>query len=235
MTARKTPLPSAFRWTRPGRAIIFVLAASSIASLLAEFYGLGSMRWFAISILIPAMGILIVLAGLDFAVGDQRLCRGVVIGAVAGFMAAIAYDLFRLPFVYAQPWHLTAIVPPMNLFKVFPRFGAMILGQPLNQAHYPATAQWVGWAYHFSNGISFGIMYVAMIGDGRRPGWGRAVAMAVGLELGMLMSPYPQFFGIPRTFSFVLVTLSAHCIFGVAMAVMVRSMSLKWEPSNRAL
>lgn len=212
-----------------------MLAATSIASLLAEFYGLGSMRWFTICLLIPATGILIVLAGLDFAVGDRRLCRGVVIGAVAGLMAAIAYDLFRLPFVYAQPWHLTAIVPSMNLFKVFPRFGAMILGQPVNQDHYSTAAQWIGWAYHFSNGITFGIMYVAMIGDGRRPGWSRAVAMAVGLELGMLMSPYPQFFGIPRTFSFVLVTLSAHCIFGVAMAVMVRSISLKWEPSDVVL
>lgn len=212
-----------------------MLAATSIASLLAEFYGLCSMRWFTISILIPATGILIVLAMLDFAIGDRRLWSGVMIGAVAGLMAAIAYDLFRLPFVYAKPWHLEAIVPPMNLFKVFPRFGAMILGQPLNQAHYPATAQWVGWAYHFSNGISFGIMYVAMIGDGRRPGWGRAVAMAVGLELGMLMSPYPQFFGIPRTFSFVLVTLSAHCIFGMAMAMVVRWLSLKWDRLDRVL
>ena len=90
------------------------------------------MRWFTFAILIPATVMLVVLACNDFAFGDRRLYRGVVIGAVAGLMAAIAYDIFRLPFVYAQPWHLTAIVPPMNLFKVFPRFGAMILGQPVS-------------------------------------------------------------------------------------------------------
>ena len=44
--------------------------------------------------------------------------------------------MFRLPFVFAKAWGIEGIVPPMNLFKVFPRFGAMVLGQPLEQAQY---------------------------------------------------------------------------------------------------
>ena len=48
-------------------------------------------------------------------------------------LAAVAYDVFRLPFVFAREWGISSVVPPMNLFKVFPRFGAMILAQPLEQ------------------------------------------------------------------------------------------------------
>ncbi len=30
----------------------------------------------------------------------------------------------------------------------------------------------IGWAYHFSNGLTFGVMYTAMIGEGTRRHWG---------------------------------------------------------------
>jgi hypothetical protein len=38
------------RWTVPGRLIVFTLAATSIWCLLAEFYGLCSMRTFTLFI-----------------------------------------------------------------------------------------------------------------------------------------------------------------------------------------
>ena len=79
------------------------------------------------------------------------------------------------------------------------------------------AAHLIGWAYHFSNGLTFGIMYLALIGDGTRRHWIWAVVMAVGLELGMLFTPYPNVFGIPPSAVFVLVTLAAHLIFGPVM------------------
>ena len=84
---------------------------------------------------------------------------------LAGLVAAVAYDLIRMPFVFAQRWHLDGVVPQLDLFKVFPRFGAMILGEPLEQDSYAALAHLVGWAYHFSNGATFGVMYLALVGD----------------------------------------------------------------------
>jgi hypothetical protein len=218
-------LPPVFSWTASGRALVFFLAATSIWCLLAEFYGLCSMRTFTMAILLPASALLIIIALLDRSRGDGRLWRAVVVGAVAGLSAAVAYDVFRLPFVFARQWHLAGVVPPMNLFKVFPRFGAMILGQPIEQPRYSGAAQWIGWAYHFSNGLTFGVMYMALIGEGRNRSWGWAVAMAVGLELGMLLTPYPKFFGIHVTVGFVIVTLVAHGIFGVMMGLMVRALS----------
>src|SRR5947207_15541025 len=99
--------------------------------------------------------------------GDRRLCRALSIGTIAGLIGAIAYDVFRLPFVFSRAWGLETIVPQMPLFKVFPRFGALILGQPLEQSSYSASAHLVGWAYHFSNGATFGVMFAALIGEAR--------------------------------------------------------------------
>ncbi len=210
------------RWTTPWRAVIFALAGTSIASLLVEFYNLCPMRQFTFYVFAPAVAALAVITAMDAARGGRRLWRAVLIGAVAGFAATVAYDVFRLPFVFSREWHLTGVVPAMNLFKVFPRFGAMILGQPMEQPHYSATAQLTGWAYHFSNGITFGVMYVAMAGNAAKRSWGWAVLMAAGLELGMLFTPYPGVFGIPLTTRFVVVTLTAHIIFGVVMGLTAR-------------
>ena len=146
----------------------------------------------------------------------------------AGLIATLAYDLFRLPFVSARKWGIASLVPPLDLFKVFPRFGAMILGQPVEQPSYSPTAHLIGWAYHFSNGLTFGVMYTAMIGEGARRPWGWAVLMAVGLELAMLLTPYPHVFGIQVGAVFVAVTLAAHLIFGLVLGLLTHWLSGVW-------
>ena len=204
-------------WSPLHRLIVFALAATSIWSLLIEFFGWLSMRNFTLFVALPALVVLVALALLDLAIGTQRLWRATLVGAIAGLVAAVAYDIFRLPFVYADSLRIQHVVPALKLFNVFPRFGAMILSQPLEQQHYSAMTQLVGWAYHFSNGLTFGIMYVALIGDATKRHWAWAVVFAVGLELAMLFTPYPAFFHIPLTSKFVIVTLAAHLVFGVFM------------------
>jgi hypothetical protein len=225
---RPTRSPALVHWTGRGRFFVFLLSAMSIWCLLAEFYGLCSMRTFTFAILFPATAVLVALALGDRVKGDRQLWRAVVIGSVAGFIAACAYDLFRLPFVFSREWNLAAIVPPMNLFKVFPRFGAMILGEEVEQPTYSLAAHLIGWTYHFSNGVTFGVMYLAMIGDAKRRSWLWAVLLATGLELAMLLTPYPQFFAIPVTTLFVVATLTAHLVFGVALGLVARRWAMRW-------
>jgi hypothetical protein len=221
-------LPALFRWTWQGRFLVFTLAAASIWCLLAEFYGLCSMRTFTFAILLPATALLSTMAALDRAKGDGELWRAVLIGATAGFIAACAYDLFRLPFVLSREWGLSSFVPPMNLFKVFPRFGAMILGEVAEQETYSLAAHLIGWVYHFSNGVTFGVMYIAMIGDASRRSWHWAVLLATGLEFAMLLTPYPQFFSIPVTALFLAVTFTAHLVFGVALGLVAKWWARQW-------
>jgi hypothetical protein len=209
-------------WNAPGRWIVFLLAASSIACLLFDFYGLCPMRIFTPFIFLPALLALLAVAILDRQRGDGQLWRAVLVGFVAGLMAAVAYDVFRLPFVFAHQLGISSVITPMQLFKVFPRFGAMILGQPIEQSSYSIAAQILGWTYHFSNGATFGVMYFAMIGNPLRRHWAWAVVMALALELGMLLTPYPQVFGIAVTTRFIMVTVAAHAIFGVGLGLAVR-------------
>ena len=65
-----------------------------------------------------------------------------------------------------------------------------------------------------------------MIGDGTRRHWAWAVLMAVALELGMLLTPYPQVFHIAVTPRFIAVTAAAHAIFGVILGLFV---NLLWR------
>src|SRR5438874_3622959 len=123
-------LPPVLQWTPAGRAIVFFLSGTSIWCLLAEFYGLCSMRAFTLWILIPATILLIAMAFFDLLKGDRRLWRAVLVGSIGGLLAAFAYDVFRLPFVIAAVDHVGPAWARLPLFKVFPRFGALILGQP---------------------------------------------------------------------------------------------------------
>jgi hypothetical protein len=117
---------------------------------------------------------------------------------------------------------------------VFPRFGAMVLGQPVEQPEYSAAAQIIGWIYHFSNGATFGVMYLAIIGDGSRRHWAWAVVFALALELGMLVTPYPGVFNIPVTARFVVVTIAAHAIFGAGLGLSVRRLARRLLPLRAA-
>jgi uncharacterized MnhB-related membrane protein len=213
-------------WTPAWRAVVFILSAMSIWCLLADFYHLCPMRTFVIYALAPATAVLVVLAVIDRVAGDGRLWRAVVVGSVAGLLAAFAYDLFRAPFVVAAADKIGPDWLRLPLFKVFPRFGAMVLGHPFSadqsESQFTLTEHLVGWSYHFSNGLTFGVMYLALIGDAGRRSWLWAVAVAVGLEAAMLFTPYTGYFHIALTTKFVVATLLAHLIFGVVLGLYVK-------------
>jgi hypothetical protein len=176
------------------------------------------------------------MALLDRAKGDRRLWRAVLVGATAGFVAACAYDLFRLPWVIGHAQQIGPAWLRLPLFKVFPQFGAMILNEPFTSQQpareFSLSSHIVGWIYHFSNGMTFGIMYMALIGDSLKRSWLWAIALAAGLEVVMLLTPYTSFFAIRITALFVIVTLTAHILFGITLGRLSRWMQ---ERSGRSL
>jgi hypothetical protein len=236
-TATSSNSPRFLQWTPSGRAIVFALSAASIWCLLAEMYRILDMRTFTFWILLPATAALYGIAWCDLARGDGRLWRAVVIGTLAGLFGAVAYDVFRLPFVFATAWGLEGVVPQMPLFKVFPRFGAMILGQSLEQPAYSLAAHVVGWTYHFSNGATFGVMFAVTVGEAeRRYGGGlwSGVVMATVIEACLLASPYASFFKIALTPGYVAATLVAHVIFGAGMGLYFIWHARRWPVAAAA-
>ena len=67
------------------RIIVFLLAATSIWSLLGEMYHLWPMRFFTLAIFVPAFAMLLAFALYDRWRGDGRASRIILIGAIAGF------------------------------------------------------------------------------------------------------------------------------------------------------
>ncbi len=228
----RSSIVALLQWNLRSRVLVFVLASTSIACLLLEMYGIGDMRAMFFAAFLPATALLIVLAVLDRRNGSGVLARAAIVGALAGILGAIVYDIFRLPFVFSDAWKLSPIgIPQMPLFKVFPRFGALLLAEPIEQGvlqgdigfawgkGYSWSAQLLGWLYHFSNGATFGIMFMAAFAGRattKRVMLG-AILMAVDIEAALLLSPYSTFFGIHQTATFVVVTLLAHIVFGVGL------------------
>ena len=200
-------------WTRilGCRALVYGLAWLSFACLLGQFYGLWSMRVFGCWVLPPATAM---LACIAFSKRQQpRTAQNphtwIVQGAIGGIVAAFAYDLYRLPFV------LTGA----PLFRPFVRFGRLLLG-----ANDPAWLVYLlGWTYHLSNGAALGIMFLALLArpSPRSLFWG-AVAWAMFVEFMLLLTPYTTFFGLKLNNTFIVLTLTAHLVFGIILGLWYR-------------
>src|SRR5262249_34448175 len=121
-------------------------------------------------------------------------------GLWAGALATVVYDVVRIPIVHAG-------VP---VFKAISYFGTVFL----NQERPTLASEVVGWAYHLSNGVSFGLMYTAIAQ--RRRVW-TAVAWGMLLEVMMLLTPYAEIFGYQRDARFLAITLSSHAAYGLTL------------------
>ncbi|MBI3268352.1 MAG: hypothetical protein HYZ53_04970 [Planctomycetes bacterium] len=173
------------------------LALTSVAAVLVQLYGVYPMRAFAGLVTAPATVALVVLSAARRDVG-----RRVLAGAWAGLWATVAYDLVRVPFALRG----------FYVFKSMAAFGLWLTGEPSDSF----ATDMVGWAYHFSNGAAFGIVY-ALFAD--RVLWGWGVLYGVAIEVLMLASPFGTRFEIaldPRT---VLLSLAGHVVFGCVLGV----------------
>ncbi len=188
------------------RLVVFLLAASSFACLLGQFYGYWTMRAFACWVFPPAGATLAYLAIKHRGDPLKGPAVWIVQGAIAGVVAAVTYDLYRLPFVLSGA----------PLFKVFPQFGQLLLGG--NGPEW--VAQLVGWTYHFSNGAALGIMFLALAHPARPLLLVLYAALfAMGVEVLLLLTPYANFFGLQMNARFLFLTASAHLIFGIALGL----------------
>ena len=164
------------------------------------------MRLFACLVMPPATLALAWIAwagrGEDAALRNAR--TWIIEGALGGVIAAVAYDLYRLPFV----------LNGAPLFRAFGKFGEWILG-----ASDPRwLVQLLGWTYHFSNGAALGIMLLAMCSrlSPRALLWA-GIAWALIVECLLLLTPYTRALGLTVNGRFILLTASAHLVFGISL------------------
>lgn len=188
------------------RAAVTGLASLSVVSLLLYFLGVGRFRVVAPALLTVEVGGLLVVAMRARAMKRTGVTRLLAIGLCAGCIATLAYDAVRVPLVHSG----------MPVFKAISYFGTLLLG-----ADRPSVAsEALGWAYHLTNGVSFGLMYAALVPRVRA--WS-AVLWGLSLEGLMLLTPYAEVFGYARDLRFMTVTIGAHTIFGLALWLVLRA------------
>src|SRR2546427_10557578 len=176
------------------------LGASSVATLLLYFYGVAELGHSVRVLLLPSTVALVVLTVWARRTGRQELYDRIMGGLWAGLFASLSYDVARVPISHAG----------IPVFRAIAYFGTVFLGQ----SKPTLASEAVGWAYHLSNGVGFGLMYATLFS---RPRWWTAVAWGVVLELSMLYTPYAEVVGYHRTRTFFAITMGAHVCYGLGL------------------
>lgn len=184
---------------------VAVAACGSVIPLLAWVSGLGAFHVWSLLVGLPA-----VLATIAFGVLVARprwpaTFDAMVAGAIGGLVGSIGYDVFRVPFVYGLGRQLLAPIDS---------YGVLLLGA---DASSPLTG-FLGWSYHFTNGIGFGVAY-ALVARNRHPGW--ALLWAMVLESATIVSDFAPTYGLRTEDGFNVVPIAlayaAHVPYGLAL------------------
>lgn len=187
------------------RLLIAALGSLSILSLLLYFTGIFGFQKSAVGLLsIELMGCGLVY--LRVTKSDKKQTAELFqSGLWAGALATLAYDIVRIPVAHSG----------IPVFKAISYFGTVLLG-----VQFPTPlSETLGWAYHLTNGVSFGLMYAALVS---KPRLYSAVIWGLTLEAVMLMTPYAEVFGYRRDAKFFVITIGAHAVYGAVLFLALR-------------
>lgn len=194
------------------RLLLLGLAAAAPNAFPLSQAGYGSLHDLAKTMILPAAGGLLVAALLLRQSGERALVELLARGALAGAMATLAleavrYPGFRLGFM------------PGNLPRLM---GVLLLDRFMLGPS--ALSDVTGFAYHFWNGASFGMIFV-LLALGRSVWWTVPFGLAIGA--GFLANPVVQALGVGpfgRDFGwhFAATVLTAHAAFGAVLALLLK-------------
>jgi hypothetical protein len=191
--------------------LLITLGAASVGPLIfpAAQAGHGTMPQMATYFLLPAVAFLFVAALLSRK-SVPAVGRSIVLGGLAGAVATIGLEVVR--FTGFKMGYMPGNLPRLMGVLLLNRFA---LG--------PSSASdLAGWAYHFWNGASFGIIYALLLGTSRR--WvGLVYGIVVGL--GFLVSPVVLslgvgYFGFQFSIGLPIIVLTGHAVFGLMLGML---------------
>lgn len=195
--------PDSVTW--PARVALFLACGASGAALLAKVYGLTSMRAATVAVVIPCCVGLLAVWTWSVRTSHTTLARTMSVGFLGGLLGTLAYDFVRLPF------HLAG----QRIFTPIAAYGVWISGASTSSRFTDV----IGWTYHFSNGITFGMMY-ALFFRGRV--WWWAVVWGLILETIALASPFGRIFSLTGNYSAVGVAYAGHVAWGIPLGLLVQ-------------
>lgn len=206
------------------RFACLLAAGTSGAALLAKIYGVTSMRAATLALALPCCIALVITWIWARRSSHTKLATMLSLGFLGGLFGTFAYDIVRIPFDLAG----------QRIFGPIAAYGIWIN----DAASSSRFTDVVGWAYHFSNGITFGVMY-ALFFLGRP--WSWAVAWGLVLETIALTSPFAGIFSIAGNYSAISIAYMGHIAWGIPLGLIVQhhreveeffgriSSTLKWS------
>jgi len=207
--------------------IFILLGAASISPLIFPLAGSGrsSMDVLAKLALLPSIVVIGVFLGFLYR-RNHPLARLAVVGLAAGAVATLALEAIRLPGFWLG-------FMPGNLPRLM---GVLLLDQFATGPTQKSDI--AGWAYHFWNGASFGLIYVLVFGTCRR--WVGPV-YGVLLGFGFMFSPVVAalgvgFLGLEFSPGFPVTVTLAHFAFGAVLGwLSARWLGYEGSPASDAV
>lgn len=197
------------------RAACFLACIPSGGALLAKVFGVASMQTVTLFLFLP--GALFLAGAWWWATRNERttLDEALAIGFWGGLLGTVAYDLSRVPFLVLLGQRVFA---PINVYGIW----------LADAAHSSRFTDLLGWSYHFSNGITFGIMY-ALFMRGRH--WLWAIVWAFLLETIAILSPFSTIFNLSGNYGAIGIAYLGHVAYGLPLGWLVT----RWRETKRFL
>lgn len=159
--------------------------------------------------LVPAAGALVAILLVARARRRTRLSNRILAGAAAGLIATVGLEVIRF-----TSFHLGGMPGSMPQL-----LGVLMLNRFMQGPSFLSDV--VGWAYHFWNGVTFGIVFAVLFG--RKPlVWALVYAELVGI--GFLISPAVTamgtgFMGLSMP-AMPITIVVAHTVYGVILGLL---------------
>jgi hypothetical protein len=207
------------------RPLLALLALFSGIALLVNIVARVSLRaTLATAVSITALALGVVLWRSTGP--DRRLIgRSIVIGAVAGFIATMAYDLSKAALSVLDP-------SPYNPFHAIRAFGKLLAGASAGERAIVAS----GAAFHLLNGTMFGVAYVFLFVRDGTISAGRALAtgLAWGIFLELFqLTLYPGWLDIRTYEEFVTISALGHIVYGATLGTIALTL-FRSGPARRS-
>lgn len=202
-------------------AAALLMAAIPPNLLPAAEAGYSTLSSLAVEFLIPSVVVLAIVMAVTWFSGERQLFRQVRAGIFAGLIGTIGLEVVR-----EIGFHLGGM--PGDLPELM---GVLLLDRFAQGPSFLSNV--AGWAYHFWNGASFGIIYSLFIGRGKY--WtGTIYGLLVGT--GFMLSPVVValgvgYFGVDFNPGFPVTVYIAHIAFGTILGWLV----FRWNEGQRSV
>lgn len=184
--------------------VVLGLCATSAAALLADLYDVAEMRTVGRWGTLPGLALLAVIGSSRIPwLGD--IPSRIRVGVVGGLLGTLGYDLVRIPFAIAG----------QRIFAPIDSYGLLLDGGPMSSG----WTDLLGWSFHVSNGVTFGIAFVVVMA-GRHRGWG--IAWGLVLETVAYAGPFTERYALSGQYLSIAIAYAAHVAYGYPLGVVAQ-------------